>query len=384
MRKVKITGTGSYLPGEPIPNEALEPIFGTSDEWLTSQLGIRTRYWATDIQTGRATESNSDMAAKAGLQAVISAGLGPSQIDCIAFSTGTPDYPLPATAPFVQEKMGIGECAVLELRSGCIGAIQALSIGAQYIRTGVFDNVLVIGSEHVSPLLTRGFLAGGGDSLTTPDRLNALMYGDGAGAVVLSASDDEEGILADSFRSVGAGKQPAFMLPAGGSAIPLTHEALDQGLHRFKHDYKAIYKLGPELVMRGIEEVITKAGLQIEEVHRYILPQTNASTLQRHIRRLVRLSPERVEEFVPASTAANLSRGIERLKQDSGFAWDKEMAERIFINADRVGNTGSAAFFVALDELHKAGQFQPGQIVVMGGAEATKWLCGGAAIRRTL
>jgi 3-oxoacyl-[acyl-carrier-protein] synthase-3 len=171
------------------------------------------------------------------------------------------------------------------------------------------------------------------------------------------------------------------MLPAGGSAIPLTHESLDQGLHRFKHDYKAIYKLGPELVMRGIEEVMTKARLQIEEVHHYILPQTNASTLQRHVRRLVRLSPERVEEFVPAATAANLSRGIERLKHDSGFAWDKEMTERIFINADRVGNTGSAAFFVALDELRKSGHLRAGQIVVMGGAEATKWLCGGAAIR---
>jgi 3-oxoacyl-[acyl-carrier-protein] synthase III len=384
MRKVKIAGIGSRLPGEPIPNEALERIFGTADEWLTSQLGIKSRYWATDIETGRCRESNSDMAAKAGLEAVRSAGLTVDQIDCIILSTGTPDYPLPATVPFVQEKMGVGECAVLELRSGCIGAIQALSIGAHYVRAGTYDHVLILGSECVSPFLTQGFLAGGGDPLTTADRLNALMYGDGAGALLLAESNDEEGILAESFKSVGVGKEPAFTLPAGGSVIPLNHEAINQGLHRFKHDYKAIYKWGPELVMRGLDDVMTKANLQIEDVHHYILPQTNASTLQRHIRRVVRLKPDHVEEFVPAGTADNLSRGIERLKRDPQFVWEKEVWERVFINADRVGNTGSAAFFVALDELFKSGELEPGQIVVLGGGEATKWLCGGAAIRWSL
>ncbi|MBI4588610.1 MAG: ketoacyl-ACP synthase III [Candidatus Rokubacteria bacterium] len=381
MRTAKIIGTGSYLPGEPIPNQALERVFGTGDEWLSAQLGIISRHWATDIRTGRCAETNSDMAAKAGLDAVRNAGLAVEDIDLVIVSTCTPDYPIPATAPFVQEKMGLAECAVLELRSGCVGAIQALSIGGQYIRGGVYDTVLAIGSELLSPFLTGGFLGEGGEELTVADRLNALMYGDGAGAVVLRGGESGDGVIAECFNSVGVGRSPAFVLPAGGSAHPLSHEVLTKGLHRFKHDYKAVYKLGPALVLQSVEDILRKANLKPEEVDRYILPQTNATALQRAIRRLVRLRADEVDEFVsPETEATRLRREIKRLKQDASVRWE-DAWERIFVNADRVGNTGSASFFLALDEMNKKGLLKRGHVVVMAGGEATKWLYGGAAFR---
>lgn len=355
VKTVRIIGTGSYLPGNPIPNAELEAIFGTPDEWISKQLGIKQRYWATDPNTGLCTEKNSDMAAKASLDALQNAGIKANEIDLIILSTGTPDYLIPATSPFVQEKIEVEECATIDIRAGCIGVIQAISIGTQFIRSGVYNTALLIGSELSSPFLTHKFI-GSLDALTMSDRINALMYGDGASAVIIKGYDTEEkdGIIAHYMNSVGVGKKPALIFPAGGLAHSMNIKMIEKGLHRLKHDYKAISKLGLPLALRSVQHALKVANLKFEDVDKFIIPQTNPNNLYDNINHLI--------------------------KTDKNFNWE-EAQNKIFINADRVGDTGSAALCLALDEMNKRKLIKKGNIVMMVGAEASKWTYGGVVFK---
>lgn len=346
MRKVRVRGTGMYLPGEPITNEKLKAMVPDLDEMLIESVGISRRYWAVDFETGEVRETGATMAAKAAASALQDAGLRPADIDLLILATSIPDHVIPQTVVFVQEHLGIDACAAIEIHAGCVGAIQALSVAETYLRIGQYRTAVVCCSQLVSPFHIRE-LKDENSRLT--DRLNAVMFGDGASAVVLTADAEEDGILATVQNSVGVGLKPGMMLEAGGAITPASLTAIERGQHRWRHDAKLIRKHGSDLSRRAVMDLVQRLGLGWTDVRHYIFPQAN-----------------------PAMIAADQ----EQLRAVGDFPVD-----RMYVTVDRVGNTGVAALFMAVDELNRAGHLNRGDLLMVIGGEASKWLYAGTVIR---
>jgi len=341
--RVKILGTGAYLPGEPIDNKCLAEFFGRDIVRVSEMLGGVTRHLALELATKKVKpgESNANMAYRAGLSALDNAGLTPGDVDLLILSTATPDYPFPATALFVQDLLGLGESQVIELRAGCGGMAQAFSIAELFIKSGQVRHALLIGSELISPfheLLSYGPNTEKGHLVAT------AMFGDGAGAAVLGPSDDESGILACMFGSVGGGRPPGMVLRAGGALSPGGMNAFGEG-PAFVHDFRAILDRGPELIERGLEWVRKSGSVPLEQITYYIPPQASAL-------------------LIGAVTEKTDLRGAQ------GFS-----------NFERVGNTASASIYIALDELNREKRLRTGDCVVLLPSEATKWTYGGIVLR---
>jgi 3-oxoacyl-[acyl-carrier-protein] synthase-3 len=342
--RAKIAGTGAYLPGDPVDNKRLGDVFGRDIVRVSEMLGGVTRHFALDLDTMKLSpgESNAHMAYRASRQALESAGRTPEAIDLLILSTATPDYPFPATALFVQDLLGLEECQVVELRAGCGGMAQAFAIAEQFITSGRSQGALVIGSELLSPfheLLSSG-----------PDRekghlVATAMFGDGAGAVVLIPSQDEDsGILGCMFRSVGGGRSPGMILKAGGALSPGGQGEFADG-PAFVHDFRAILEQGPELVERGLEWVWSSGLVDAREIKYCVPPQVSGHLIE------------------TMSEKTNL-RGAQS-----------------FSNFSRVGNTASASIYIALDEMSRDKRLQSGDLVALLPAEATKWTYGAIVLR---
>ncbi len=328
-RSVKIIGTGSYLPGEPIPNAQLEKLLGGIGKYYAELITIKQRHWVKDPKTGELTEKNSDLATKAARKAIDNAGLAVNAIDMVIMTTTTPDCLCPPTVTFVQENLAIPECFAVEISTSCPGFVQGLSIAAQFIKNGELDTALVIGSEVQSFFFQPDFAEN-----RREDIFNMFMFGDGAGAAVLQgAAENDAGIGSFRVNSCGAGQKPGIILPGGTGLV--RNDYLNPP--RMYQDFAKVKQMGIVMLERLIEEIPRWTGLGFEAIDKIILPMELSILL----------------ELMP------------KLKKIKGKA---------FSVVSQTGYLGSAFSFVALDELNRKGIIEKGQRLLVINLDASKWI----------
>jgi 3-oxoacyl-[acyl-carrier-protein] synthase-3 len=249
MLKAYISGTGSYAPPKIIPNQFFDAV-GSSDEWIYNTLGIRERRIAEG-------ETTSDLAAKAGLKAIEDAGLEVKDIDLIIVATATPDRIAPSCACFVQEKMQAPNAVAFDISAVCSGALFATSIGVQFVETGMYKHVLVIGADTFSTIIDW-------------ERRDAVFFGDGAGAIVLSQTTEDKGFVKFILHADGSGKEH-FTVPAGGSEMPASAETVAARQHYFQMNGKAVYSTATQVVPENIKELLEYTDTAIEDI-KYMIP----------------------------------------------------------------------------------------------------------------
>lgn len=310
-RFVEIAGWGKYLPSQILSNYDLEKMVDTSDEWIRTRSGISERRLVSE------EEFTSTIASAAAEEAMERAGVVPADIDLIIVATLTPDYPgLPATASLVQHALGAQNCGAFDLVAGCSGFVYGLVTGSQFIQSGAHRHVLVIGAESLSRIVD------------WKDRTTCVLFGDGAGAVVLRGTDREGGLLSFVLGSDGAGAQH-LIVPAGGSRTPTTHETVEHRQHYIKMNGREVFKFASRILPRAFHESLEQAGVKAEEVDLLIPHQANM-------------------------------RIIESARE--GLAVKEEA---IYVNVDRYGNTSAASIPVALYEAIQEGKLRPGSLLAM-------------------
>ncbi len=267
MINAHIIGWGKYLPEKIITNEDLAKSAGVDAEWVRTRTGIEARHVAAPKQ------ASVDMGYRAARAALNVADLAPSRLDLIIAATNTPDYTFPATACLIQDALGADNAGAHDLAAGCSAFLYALASAVQFIRTGAYRHILVIGVETASRILDWS------DKNTCP------YFGDGAGAVVLAASEQPGGMLAFTLHSDGSGGD-LLILPGGGSRHPLSQETLDQGLHRGRMDGRAVFRYGLRESVRNAHKVLRDAKMTIDDVDLFIPHQTNITLIQQIMERL--------------------------------------------------------------------------------------------------
>ncbi|OIO40324.1 MAG: 3-oxoacyl-ACP synthase [Candidatus Omnitrophica bacterium CG1_02_49_10] len=296
-RRVGIVGVGKYLPEKVLTNADLEKMVDTSDEWIVTRTGIKERRIA---EPGTPT---SDLASKAALQAIARAGMKPEDIELIIVATVTGDMAFPSTACVVQDKIKAYNSSCFDISAACTGYIYALATAEQFIANGTYRNALVIGAEVIT------------SSIDWKDRSTCVLFGDGAGACVLS-SVDEGGILGSYLASDG---RHASLLerPGGGSRMPLAKDVLDNRMHFLKMQGNEIFKLAVRYMLKAAENVLEKCQLEIGDIKCFIPHQANMRIIDAIMKRLslppskVYLNIERYGNMSAASTAVALSEAIE-------------------------------------------------------------------------
>jgi len=309
-RTVSIVGTGSYVPERVLTNAELSKSVDTTDEWITSRTGIKTRRIAGP------DEHTSDMAARAALAAMEQANVTPEEIDLILLATASPDMIFPATACFVQTKIGAVNAACLDVSAACAGFLFAVEIGQQFITSHTYDTVLVIGAEKLS-------------SITNwTDRNTCVLFGDGAGAAILQHRGSAHGVISTHIGSNGEHTDILWM-PGGGCRTPITAENANQHLQTIHMSGKDVYKQAVVSMLDASNKALEKAGLKIEDIACVIPHQANI--------RIIEAIADRMK--IPI--------------------------ERFFINVDRYGNTSAAAVAIALDEANRSGRLKAGDYILM-------------------
>ena len=282
----------------------------TSDEWIRERTGIRDRRIAA---TG---EACSDLAVQAGKRALTAAGLAATDLDMILVATCTGDYPLPATACLVQHQLGATKAAACDLSAACCGFVYALSVADAYVKNGM-RYVLVIGSEVMSAITD------------WTDRNTCVLFGDGAGAVVVSASDGEQGILSTHLRSDGTLCE-LIMVPGGGSRTPPSEKVIAERLQYIKMKGNETFKVAVRTLEEIARTTLSANGLRVEDLDLYVPHQANVRILKAVMERL----------------------GLPR--------------EKVLLNLDRYGNTSAASIPIALDEAVREGRIKDGSLVMLG------------------
>jgi len=305
---VKITGTGSSAPEKVLTNYDFEKIVDTTDEWIWTRTGIRERRIADpDVAT-------SDMAYEASVKALEAASIDPSDIDGIILGTVTPDYLFPASSCLVQHRLEAKNAFAFDLLAGCSGFLYALQAAKSIIVSGDAENILVIGAETLSRIIDYS------------DRATCILFGDGAGAAVLSKSN-ENGILSTYLRANGK-EWDKIIQPAGGSRIPSTEESIRKGLHYLKMKGNDVFKEGVKGLEYASLEAIKKADVTTEQIALFIPHQANHRIMEAARKRL-NLPPE-----------------------------------KLFVNVDRYGNTSSASVAIALDEVARNGKIKKDDLIL--------------------
>jgi 3-oxoacyl-[acyl-carrier-protein] synthase-3 len=250
-----ITGVQGYVPDFVMTNDELAKIVDTSDEWITSRTGIKER---RILKEG----ASSDMAAAAVAQLLAKKGIDPMEIDLVVCGTVTPDYPFPSTANVVCDKVGMKNAWGFDLIAACSGFIYALTTGAQFIETGKYKKVIVIGVDKMSSILDY------------EDRTTCVIFGDGAGAVLLEANEEGLGVIDSILRSDGSGRQ-YLIQPGGGSAHPPSHKTVDDRMHFVKQEGKQVFKFAVTNMAEVSAEIMEKNNLSSEDVDWLVPHQAN-------------------------------------------------------------------------------------------------------------
>jgi len=324
VRNVKIIGTGSYVPETIISNEYLETIVDTNSEWIEKNLGIKERRIVNDNQC------TSDLATKAGLHAIKNSRLSRDNIDLIIVATATPDRIAPSTAAIVQDKLKAYNAVAFDLSAVCSGFLYGMSVATQYIATNVYENVLVIGADTFS-------------KITDWKSRDAVFFGDGAGAAIVSEGGEDEGFLAFRLYTDGRGKWN-FTVPSGGSEMPNTYDTIKDGLQYFKMNGKAVYKTGTTVLPKAINQVLTDTGLSIEDID-LLIPHQPSKKLLKKTSEIIGL---------PLS--------------------------KVMMNMEKYANTSGGTIPILLDEVIREGKVEKGDNILFA-AVGSGWTYGAAILR---
>ncbi|MDC0342380.1 ketoacyl-ACP synthase III [Flavobacteriaceae bacterium] len=319
MINAYIKGTGSYAPKNVVKNDFFESV-GSSDKWIYENLGIKERR----ISTG---ETTSDLAYQAGLIAIQDAGLQVEDIDLIIIATATPDRLAPSCACFVQEKLKASNAVAFDISAVCSGALFATATAVQYIKSGMYKNALVIGADTFS-------------TITDWNRRDAVFFGDGAGALVLSHTTQDKGFQDFILKTDGTGKEH-FTIPAGGSEKPASNDTLNGGEHYFKMNGSQVYKTAIDVVPKCIDEILSKNNCSIDQI-KYLLPHQPSIRILQEVARRVGLPFEKVKT-----------------------------------NMDRYANTSGGTIPIILDETLKENTFETGDLLLFA-AVGAGWTWGTA------
>jgi len=308
--RVAITGCGMAVPERRVTNDDLARTVDTSDAWITERTGIKERRVAGEGET------TASLAIEAGMAAMKDAGVGPDDIGCCIVATCTSEQPIPPTSSFVQEGLGL-RCGAFDIDAACSGFVYALVAGASMVAAGAMGSVLVIGSETLTRVVD------------PTDRSTVILFGDGAGAVVLTPSDDVSLLAWD----LGCDGSLAGLLgiPAGGSRMPTSAQTLADGEHWLKMDGREVFRRAVRVIVDSARATLERAGVGADDVALLVPHQANSRIID--------------------SAAAKL--GVP--------------PERTFVNIDRYGNTSAASVPIALAEAADAGRLQPGDLVLLSG-----------------
>ena len=307
--RARIAGTGSYAPERVLTNADLERMVETSDEWIVERTGIRERRLAAP------GEACSDLGIKAAERALDAASVAASDLDMILVATCTGDAPLPSTACLIQHRLGATKAAACDIGAACCGFVYALAVGDAYVKTGM-RHVLVIGSEVMSAITN------------WKDRNTCVLFGDGAGAAVLSATKENRGILSSHLHSDGS-LWNLIYVPGGGSRMPPTEKMLADELQFIKMKGNETFKVAVKTLEESAREALKANGLTVKDLDAYVPHQANA--------RIIKAVASRLE--LPM--------------------------EKVALNVDRYGNTSAASIPIALDEAVRGGRIKKGHLVMM-------------------
>ncbi len=314
--RAKISALATYVPPRILSNSDLEKMVETSDEWITSRTGIRERHI---VDKGTAT---SDLAVAAAQKALAERGLTPNDVEAIVVGTVTPDMLFPSTACVVQHKLGAKGAWGFDLSAACSAFVYALQTGAQFIATGAHKKVLVIGADVMSSIIDY------------TDRATCVIFGDGAGAVLLEPAEDDSVGLIDFMHEIDGSGGCALYMPGGGSLHPSTHETVEKKMHYVHQDGQAVFKYAVRKMADLCEKILQRNGIKGSDIDAFIPHQAN--------RRII------------TATADRLS-----LKPES-----------VIINIDRYGNTTAATIPLAMETAREEGKLEKGSLVLLASVGA--------------
>ncbi len=315
LKRAKITALGTYVPPRVMTNADFEKIVETSDEWIVSRTGIRERHV---VDKGVATR---DLAVEAAKLALFERGIGANDIEAIIVATVTPDMLFPSTACIVQHKLGIEKVWGFDLSAACSAFVYALQTGAQFVATGAHKKVLVIGADVMSSVLDY------------TDRATCILFGDGAGAVILEPSDDGAGIIDFEHEVDGSGACALYM-PGGGSLHPSTHETVDKKMHFVHQEGQSVFKFAVKKMAEVCETLLLRNNVKASDIDCFIPHQAN--------QRIIKATSDRLG-----------------LKPES-----------VVINIDRFGNTTAGTIPLAMQTAREEGKLKRGDLVLLASVGA--------------
>lgn len=312
MYECRVAGTGRYVPERILSNKELEAMVDTSDDWIIQRTGIHERHIAAE------GESTSDLAAQAGSSALEKAGLDPLELDAVILATLTPDTYCPAGACYVQKLLGAENACAFDLSAACTGFVYGITVGSSLVRSGVHSNVLVIGAETLSRFIDYS------------DRNTCILFGDGAGAAVLSRGQEgsESKLLDHYLRSDGGGAE-LIIMPGGGSRHPASAETVKAKMHFLSMQGSDVFKFATRSMQELIETAVERNGLSISDLDLVVPHQVNTRIIDTVLRKI----------DLPA--------------------------DKIYLNLQRYGNTSAASVPMALHEAVEEGRVESGSLVLL-------------------
>ena len=325
VRGARISALGVHVPERVLTNEEISRTLDTSDEWIMSRTGIRERRIARDDQAA------SDLGEVAARRCLESAGLGADELDLVIVTTISPDHIMPATASIVAHKIGATRAGAFDVQAGCTGFVYGLAIATAFVSANIYKNVLVLGAEVLSKMLD------------WEDRGTCVLFGDGAGAVLVQPTDNGS-IFSFDLGNDGSGAAD-LLVPAGGSRMPATHKTVDDHAHTMHMTGSEVFRFATRTVAESCEKVLGDANLTVEDVDLFVPHQANIRIIESASRRL-------------------------------GFT-----ERQVFANLDRYGNTSCASIPICLHEASQTGRLKKGDTLLMAGFGAgltwgsclTKW-----------
>jgi 3-oxoacyl-[acyl-carrier-protein] synthase-3 len=316
MRPVRIAGLSRYVPPKVLTNADLERMVDTTDEWILQRTGIRERHI---VDPGVAT---SDLAVPASLEAIREAGITPEDVGFIVVGTTTPDTIFPSTACTLQAKIGATNAWGFDLGAACSGFTYSLSVGAQMVATGAAEHALIVGADVMSSIIDY------------TDRATCVIFGDAAGAAVLSPAEPGDPSIIDFLHVTDGTGGPALCMPAGGSRMPASHETVDQRLHYVKQEGQTVFKFAVKMTEEISRRILERNCLKLDDVDLFVSHQAN--------RRIIEASAERL-----------------------GLPLNK-----VVINLEAYGNTTAGTIPLALCDARAQGRLKKGDLVLLASVGA--------------